>query len=175
MTSNWPPEKITTAVCLSVLPVFIGMAMSMIWPPGEWFKSLNKPAWNPPTWVYMIVWAILYPLLGISMTMACFGQPNGASWVLPAINIAFSLLFIPIVFGMHSLFAGFLLTFLCLIFGAGILWEYSALQQYVSSGLMVPYIVWMLFASYLAFAFYRLNPTNGYAPKKRVRYSRRSS
>lgn len=52
-------------VCVCFLPAGIG-AFSR---PGAWYASLNKPPWNPPSWVFGPVWTLLYFLMGLAAWM----------------------------------------------------------------------------------------------------------
>ncbi len=168
----WPPEKIGIAVSLSVVPFLIGMVLSFFFRPNKWYKELRNPCWCPPPWVYFIVWAIMYALLGVSATMATYGR-DPVYWTLPILNIAVGLLFVPVLFGMQSLFGGVIITFICFALGIGVLWQFAVLGEYVPAGLMVPYVAWMLFALYLAWGYYVLNPDCGASIKDRRKTSSR--
>lgn len=37
-----------------------------MFPPGEWYKTLAKPAWTPPNWVFPVVWTSIYLLISFA-------------------------------------------------------------------------------------------------------------
>jgi len=43
-------------VALNVIAASSGAAFQ----PGAWFKSLDKPSWQPPDWAFPVVWSVLY-------------------------------------------------------------------------------------------------------------------
>ncbi|HET9439488.1 MAG TPA: TspO/MBR family protein [Longimicrobiales bacterium] len=126
--------------------------------PGEWYAQLAKPSWNPPSAVFAPVWLVLYGMMAIAAWLV-WQQPNRlrgtalAAFALQlALNIAWSWLF----FGMER-------VDLALI-DIGLLWLAIATTLFlfwrihvVAGALMVPYLLWVTFASALNFAIWRLN------------------
>jgi tryptophan-rich sensory protein len=126
-----------------------------------WYFLLEKPTFNPPSWVFFPVWTILYTLMGISLYLVwkqgikerevktgvfLFGLQLG-------LNILWSLLF----FGLKSPYYAFLEI---LILWAAILltiiqfWKISK----SASLLLIPYILWVSFAALLNYQIWVLNP-----------------
>ena len=48
------------------LAAWIGALVSPGMAPADWYDALNKPAWNPPGWVFGPVWTVLYTMMGIA-------------------------------------------------------------------------------------------------------------
>ena len=122
-----------------------------------WYASLNQPAIAPPNWVFAPVWTTLYIVMGIaawrvwkvtglrSMAMAAFALQL-------ALNLAWSAIF----FGLHDI-AGALAEIVVLdlaILAAVILFFR---HDWPAGLLMLPYLAWTLFATFLTYAFWGLN------------------
>jgi len=140
--SLWP---VIGAVVCCVLGIAsgLGTAGGM----DGWYQSLQKPAGNPPPWVFGPVWTILYLLMGIAA-----GQllARGA-WV-PfgyfLVNFLLNLAWTPAFFGAHWLVGS-----LAIIVGMGVFLVLAILSarkvDAVSAGLWVPYLLWIIYATYL--------------------------
>lgn len=173
--TTWSPTKITVAAVLSVMPLLVNLMFSLIFRSGSWYQCLNKPRFMPCWWIYMLVWMILYPLLGVSTAVALVDNPLASTrdWILPISNILVSLFFIPVFFGSQSMIGGMVVTLLCLVLGLGVLWQFASIQRdYAAAGLMVPYVVWMAVALFFAWSLYGCNGPNsacetGTKPKRR--------
>jgi benzodiazapine receptor len=128
--------------------------------PGEWYAGLVKPALTPPAWIFGPVWIILYALMGIAAwlvwrTHGLTGAvgPLGLFLGQLALNSLWSYLF----FGLQRPDLAFLdIVALWL----GILATLVAFWRVYSLAglLLLPYLLWVSFATYLNFQFWRLNP-----------------
>lgn len=167
--SVWSANQIAVAVSVSVIPIVISFILSYVFPADRWFCNLKRPCLYPPWWMHTLIWIALYPLLGVSATIVGYETGNAVYWILPLLNIITGLLFMPVVFGLHSLFGGVVITFLCLAFGIGTLWQFAVVPNYIATGLMVPYVVWMLFEVYLMWNLYQCNPDASYGRNSRRR------
>ena len=125
-----------------------------------WYDALNKPSFQPPNWVFGVVWTALFILFAISLILIWNTQPHTrlhcvimAAAVLNGIlNVAWSALF----FGNKLIFlAIYDAALLCLsvILMMILAWPISRL----GSLLLIPYAIWTAFATFLTWAIYRLN------------------
>ncbi|HMB97150.1 MAG TPA: TspO/MBR family protein [Balneolaceae bacterium] len=126
---------------------------------GVWYESLERPSWNPPAWVFGPVWTILYTMMGISAWLVWkdYGFSNAQTalslfLVQLILNGAWSYIF----FGLHSLpGASVEILFLLLFIGLTIFQFYKKSKP--AAWLLVPYFLWVAFASVLTFAIWSMN------------------
>jgi translocator protein len=126
-----------------------------------WYIALEKPAWQPPDWLFGPVWTLIYALAAVAGVSAWQGarQSAGRNRILAlfAINAFLNLLWSLLFFRLHRpdwalIEVAFLwLSILALIFG---LRPFSK----VSTWLLAPYLLWVTFAAVLNATIVRLNP-----------------
>jgi translocator protein len=125
-----------------------------------WYQALQKPSWNPPGWIFGVVWPILYALMGLSLAMIL--NARGSAGRTPAIamfmvQLAANLLWSPLFFGMHQVSTAFWV--LLVMLGSTIITAllFSRIRR-IAALLLLPYIAWMCFAAFLNFEIDQLNP-----------------
>jgi len=164
------------------IPLIIGMTIGAIYG-KKWnedkYKNLKKPEYNPPNYVFGIVWPILYLLIGGIYSYALYDSrciPDSISkcakiiyykdfkyWIIPTLALIFNFLYIPVFFGENGLFNGFIIIILSLIFAVLTLVQFIIQNNYykytktLAIIALVPYILWLSFASYLSYNIYILN------------------
>ncbi len=151
--------KLVSAIVICQLAGIIG-SLFTVSSVSTWYQTLVRPALNPPSWVFGPVWITLYLLMGISLfliwkkgwkkknvriAMSVFG-------VQLTLNALWSILF----FGMQN--PGLALINIALLWIgilASIILFYKISKP--ASYLLIPYILWVSFASYLNYAIWTLN------------------
>lgn len=144
---------------------FSAGATGAMFPTGEWYKSLKKPSWTPPNWVFPVVWSTLYLLMafaGARVALQAGTDPMaGLALAFWALQIAANTLWTPIFFGLRRLRAALPVMAVLWIGVAGTL--VTSWQVDIWAGLaLVPYLVWVSIAGALNLSLARLNP--GVAP-----------
>lgn len=151
--------KFIASLCLSFSAAAVGSLATTA--QSEWYVNLTKPSFNPPGWVFGPVWTILYILIGVSFFLVWQkGFSNKTSrialicfFVQLVFNAAWTLLF----FGLQSpLLALVDIVLLCLAITLTI--RYFLPISKVATGLLVPYLAWVAFATALNASIWRLNP-----------------
>ena len=126
-----------------------------------WYPTLQKPAFNPPNWLFAPVWNALYIMMGIAAGLVWNRIEHQKEivkkgliffWIQLALNALWSYLF----FSLHNP----LLAFLEII----VLWLmiYETFVQFgkvnkVASYLILPYLAWVTFATVLTASIWWLN------------------
>jgi tryptophan-rich sensory protein len=136
-------------------------ALAMATAPSEdaWYRSLVKPAWNPPSWVFAPVWTTLYALMGVAAYLAWRRWPSAGARLALALfavqllaNVAWSWIF----FRWHEL--GFATLEIGALWALILAWLIaSARVSRAAAGLIVPYLLWVSFAAVLTTWIWRAN------------------
>lgn len=127
--------------------------------PGEWYNQLEKPPLNPPGWVFGPVWTVLYFLMavaaGLVWSQAGWSRASGAITLFFGqliLNAAWS----PLFFGLQS--PDLALVDILLLWGAIVATMIAFFRlQPLAGWMLVPYLAWVTFATYLNFMIWRLN------------------
>ncbi len=125
---------------------------------SEIYKNLNRPPISPPSWIFPVVWTILYILMGISSYIIYESNSNIKNKALTVYITQLAVNFIwPILFFNLEMF---LFSFIWLILLLGLV-LYMTLLFYqikpLAAYLQIPYILWLIFAGYLNLMIYILN------------------
>jgi len=125
-----------------------------------WYASLNKPFFSPPNWIFGPVWTTLYALMGVSIFLIFetkFKKKERNSFVLLfSLQLFLNFLWSVIFFGFHlPMFAFLEIIFLwgCILLLIVKFWKYSKPASY----LLIPYLLWVSFASLLNASIVILN------------------
>ena len=109
----------------------------------QWYQNLNKSNLNPPGYIFGIVWPILYFLMSIS-AYRTFNSIKNLFYIQLILNTIWSWLFFSFHMPLISLVDINLLIFL------NIFILFKMLKVDIFSGVIyLPYIMWLVFASYL--------------------------
>lgn len=150
------PRQVATLVGFIVVTFCAPLASVSIMPPGAWYEALHKPTWNPPAWLFGPVWTLLYTLMAVAAWLIW----KRAGWRLPLalyfIQLMLNALWTPLFFGAHLLGLALLEV---VLFWVAILLTTLGFRNVsrTAAWLMVPYLAWVAFASFLNFTLWQLN------------------
>ena len=131
------------AITLVLITLIVGSLASSNTGTDTWYQGLIKSDLNPPGYVFGIVWPILYLLMGITVWRNFFTIKN-IFYIQLFLNAIWSWLFFSFHLPLISLIDIWLLIFI----NIKILFIVSK-QDKIGAILYAPYILWLLFASYL--------------------------
>lgn len=140
-----------------VIPVIIGGVVGLIISGSIDYNSLEKPFLSPPNILFPIAWTILYILMGLSYGMLedkslIDSKTKTIYYIQLFVNALWSIIFFSLKWRLFAFIWILLLDILVIIM---ILNFY---KKYKLSGLLqIPYLLWILFASYLNISIYLLN------------------
>ncbi len=127
---------------------------------SEWYQTLVRPEWAPPSWVFGPVWSVLYLLIFVSFSAVFYKATTKQlprSIALPfALNLVFNFAFTPIQFGLkNNLLASvdILLVLATLVWAMSAVWPHLRWVAYLN----VPYLAWVSFATVLQLTITYLN------------------
>lgn len=126
----------------------------------QWYETLVKPSFAPPSYVFGVAWSILYPIIFISFGYTgylIYAKKLPKQILVPLIiNLVSNLLFSPIQFGLRN---NFLAAIDITVVLASIIW--FIVKIYPHSKLIafsqIPYLLWVSFATVLQFSITVLN------------------
>ena len=122
-------------------------------------QTIVKPPLSPPGWVFPVVWAILYALMGIGAAkvyQAPASKTRSMGLNLFITQLVVNFFWSPIFFNLQAF--GFALLWLLLLWGL-VLWMILAFRKVkpLAAKLQIPYLLWLTFAAYLNFGVWYLN------------------
>ncbi|MBO4707183.1 MAG: tryptophan-rich sensory protein [Elusimicrobiaceae bacterium] len=148
-------------IILAIIFLAIGgmMSASVNSALNGWFSTLEKPFLNPPNYVFMPVWTILYVSLAIFVWMID-RQPHSPLVVrakrLFVAQLVLNFFWTPIFFGLHSIIGG-LIILVVLDYLVFRLISVSFKINKVCAFIILPYFLWILFATYLNISIFLIN------------------
>jgi len=149
-------SKILSYILFIGFVVGAGLLAGLTNMPGDWYQSLEKPFFNPPSWLFGPVWTTLYVLIGVAGARIWQRAPKSAAMQLWFAQMAFNLMWSPSFFGLQNpelalaVIVGMLVTIIAFMVKARPIDRISTL-------LFVPYLAWVTFAGILNLSIAWLN------------------
>ncbi len=153
--------KIKLIIAIS-LPLAVGAVAGLFTSTavGGWYSTVVKPSFNPPNWIFGPVWTLLYILMGIAFYLVWIKAGDNDLkrnamlfyFIQLALNFCWSFIF------FYAEQPGWALADIILlwVFIAATIYWFSKISK-TAAWLLVPYILWVTFATALNFAIWKLN------------------
>ncbi|HZD34214.1 MAG TPA: TspO/MBR family protein [Nitrososphaeraceae archaeon] len=124
----------------------------------NWYVTLEKPDFTPPGWIFAPIWVIMYFLMGISLYLLWISKTkdNRKAFTVFAVQLILNASWSFLFFGLKSPLYGLIdILFLLAAIMLTILFLYKI--SVLASVLLVPYLVWVIFATMLNYNILLLN------------------
>ncbi len=146
-------------ICIAIPSAVGGLSALLTAGNMDLYNEINQPALAPPSWLFPIVWTLLYILMGVALYLVVITKtredkrPVVVSF---GVQLFFNFFWSLIFFNARAfLFAFVWLIFLWLSIIANIYFFYKINKN--AGKLLIPYLVWVTFAGYLNLAIFLLN------------------
>ena len=155
MKIQWKKLIIAIAIPLAVG----GLAALLTMNSMEMFSALNQPPLSPPSWLFPVVWTILYTLMGIASYLVATSDKTyraQSALAVYGIQLFFNFLWSIVFFNLGAYWFAFvwlILLWVLIIITTVLFYRISKSAGY----LMIPYLLWVTFAAYLNLAIAILN------------------
>jgi translocator protein len=130
---------------------------------GSWYQTINKPSWNPPSWIFGPVWTTLYVMMGIALFLIWKSDApdtqKRTAMLLFAVQMVLNFFWSFIFFKQHQM--GWALVEIIAMWVMILLTIFSfAPISKTAAWLLVPYISWVSFATILNYTLWKMNPAS---------------
>ena len=151
--------QIVVAVLFCQMAGIIGTIFTVSAIPS-WYNFLNKPFFNPPSWLFGPVWTILYTLMGITFYMVWSEKTEKVKkqWALGLffVQLFLNAIWSPIFFGLKNPLAALIVIVLMWVAILLTILNFYKISK-TAAVLLIPYLGWVSFATVLNFYIWQLN------------------
>ena len=157
MWKKWKPYIISVAIALGVGALAAFFTRNSM----DIYGALNQPPLAPPSWIFPVVWIILYTLMGISSAMVWIkGEGNGIDTTFPlkiyTVQLVFNFLWSIVFFNLRWYLFAYIWLMLLWVLIIVMIVQFRRISR-IAGNLQIPYLLWVTFASYLNLMIYILN------------------
>ena len=125
-----------------------------------WYADLERPPGTPPNWIFGPMWTALYVMMGTALALVWHvakpGREKRRALTSFGVQFALNLAWTPVFFGAHATGAA-LIVILALVVAIVITIFQFRLHHALAAALLVPYLLWVCYATYLNAGFWWLN------------------
>jgi len=125
------------------------------------YNELKHPPFSPPGWVFVVVWSILYLLMGISLYLIISSHyypvdMKKAAFLFFAVQLLFNFMWSIVFFKYELRFNAFLLILVIIVFTVMTIAAFYQISK-PAGILLIPYALWLFYASYLNYYTWLIN------------------
>lgn len=123
-----------------------------------WYFSLAKPYLTPPAWIFAPVWSFLYLTIAFSFVLYFLkkDENKGLGYLYFLVQMILNLIWTPVFFGTKNILLAFIVIILMDVFIILTIKKIYEVRKFAGL-ILIPYLIWTLFATYLNFGYFILN------------------
>ena len=115
----------------------------------KWYDGLSKAPWNPPPWVFPIVWTSLYTMMGVASYLVWWSSaPRLVPMALYTLQLLLNFAWSPVFFGMQNATLGMVIVSGMMISVPACTYSFYGVST-IAGSLLVPYVAWTALATSL--------------------------
>lgn len=127
---------------------------------STWYSGIEKPVFNPPNWIFGPVWITLYFIMGVALYLVWDTEAAAAmkknAIILFSVQLILNVLWSYCFFYLRSPLLGLIEITVLLVFILLATWWFFKIRP-LAGYLMIPYIMWVSFATLLNVYLWKLN------------------
>ena len=122
-----------------------------------WYSLINKPTFNPPSWVFAPVWTTLYLMMTIAIWLFWHSRNRDMNTIyIYFIHIVFNTTWSIVFFGLQQILLSLFVLLVLIFLIINLILRFKRVNL-VSYYLMIPYLLWTSYALFLNFKIFLLN------------------
>ena len=158
--TSWETWRVLAVITVIGL-VIAYIALSGVWVSsnGSWYRGLEQPAWQPPSWIFGLIWPYNFVVLAAVCSIICWrATPSSAGLVLIflAASIACALAWANQFYGPHRMLLAAALLTSAAVLTLPVVWVAFRTGP-VLGVLLLPYQIWVAIAASLSWGYAYLN------------------
>ena len=126
---------------------------------NNFYENLTKPEFTPPSKVFSIVWPILYILMAVSFFIVLGSENPLKPWAVTIfiVQLIMNFLWSPVFFVLGKIKLALFISILLMVSVLLMIILFFCISK-VAGILQIPYLLWLIFATFLNSTFVWLNP-----------------
>lgn len=150
-------KEIKNIIIAILIPILLGGIFSLFTQSSLVYKEITKPILSPPGYLFPIVWTILYILMGISSYLIYKKEGlESDALKIYLVQLFVNLFWTVIFFNFRFYLLAFIWLIVLVILVAYMIKKFYGIDK-KAAYLQIPYLLWIIFASYLNFFIFILN------------------
>lgn len=123
-----------------------------------WYFSLTKPYLTSPAWIFAPVWSFLYLTIAFSFVLYFLkkDENKGLGYLYFLVQMILNLIWTPVFFGTKNILLALIVIILMDVFIILTIKKFYEVRKFAGL-ILIPYLIWTLFATYLNFGYFILN------------------